>query len=72
MFMQRDKAEAKYGLRLYQGGAVPSKEIKIVDMGEWDVKAYGGAPYFGQEGGDPAKFAESIEAMLGVVENQLS
>ena len=51
---------------------MPSKEIKIVDMGEWYVKAYGGAPYFGQEGGDPAKFTESIEAMLGLVKNQLS
>lgn len=41
--MQRDKVEAKYGLRLYQGG-----------------------------GGDPAKFTESIEAMLSLVKNQVS
>ena len=41
-FMQRDKAEKKYGLRLYQGGAVPGKEIRIVDMGDWDVEACGG------------------------------
>jgi alanyl-tRNA synthetase len=41
-FMQRDEAELRYGLRLYQGGAVPGKEIRVVDMGEWDVEACGG------------------------------
>ena len=41
-FMQRDQAEAKYGFRLYQGGVVPGKEIRIVDMGDWDVEACGG------------------------------
>jgi len=41
-FMQRDEAERLYGLRLYQGGAVPGKEIRIVDMGDWDVEACGG------------------------------
>jgi alanyl-tRNA synthetase len=41
-WMQRDKAEEKYGFRLYQGGVVPGKEIRIVDMGDWDVEACGG------------------------------
>jgi len=41
-FMQRDQAEEKYGLRIYQGGVVPGKDIRIVDMGEWDVEACGG------------------------------
>jgi len=41
-FMQRDIAERTYGLRLYQGGAVPGKEIRVVDMGDWDVEACGG------------------------------
>jgi alanyl-tRNA synthetase len=41
-FMQRDTAEEKYGLRLYQGGTVPGKEIRVVDMGDWDVEACGG------------------------------
>ncbi len=42
VFMQRDKAEEKYGFRLYQGGVVPGKEIRVVDMGDWDVEACGG------------------------------
>jgi alanyl-tRNA synthetase len=41
-FMPRNKAEDKFGFRLYQGGAVPGKEIRVVDMGKWDVEACGG------------------------------
>ncbi len=41
-FMMRDEAEKKYGLKLYQGGAVPGKEIRVVDMGDWDAEACGG------------------------------
>jgi len=42
-WMQRDDAEAKYGFRLYQGGAVPGKEIRVVEVeGGWDVEACGG------------------------------
>lgn len=41
-FMQRDRAEKQYGFRLYQGGVVPGKEIRVVDMGDWDVEACGG------------------------------
>jgi alanyl-tRNA synthetase len=42
-WMQRDEAEARYGFRLYQGGAVPGKEIRVVEVeGRWDVEACGG------------------------------
>ncbi|HYB92664.1 MAG TPA: alanine--tRNA ligase [archaeon] len=41
-FMPREKAEALYGFRLYQGGAVPGKEIRVVKDGDWDVEACGG------------------------------
>ena len=42
-WMQRDEAEARYGFRLYQGGAVPGKEIRVVEVdGGWDVEACGG------------------------------
>jgi len=41
--MQRDEAESKYGFRLYQGGVVPGKNIRIVEVeGGWDVEACGG------------------------------
>jgi len=41
-FMERTAAEKRYGFRLYQGGAVPGKEIRVVRVGEFDVEACGG------------------------------
>ena len=40
--MKRNQAEAKYGFRLYQGGAVPGKELRVVDIMGFDVEACGG------------------------------
>jgi len=41
-WMPRSEAERKYGFRLYQGGAVPGKEIRVVKTGDWDVEACAG------------------------------
>ena len=41
-WMPRNEAEARYGFRLYQGGAVPGKEIRVVEVEGWDVEACGG------------------------------
>jgi len=41
-WMLRNEAESLYGFRLYQGGAVPGKEIRIVKVGDWDVEACAG------------------------------
>jgi alanyl-tRNA synthetase len=41
-WMPRNDAENKYGFRLYQGGAVPGKEIRVVKVGDWDVEACAG------------------------------
>ena len=38
----RNEAESLYGFRLYQGGAVPGKEIRVVKTGDWDVEACAG------------------------------
>lgn len=40
--MDRGMAEKMYGFRIYQGGAVPGREIRIVDIEDWDVEACGG------------------------------
>lgn len=42
LFMSRDKAEALHGVRIYQGGAVPGKELRIVKIDDFDVEACGG------------------------------
>jgi alanyl-tRNA synthetase len=41
-WMPRNEAESQYGFRLYQGGAVPGKEIRVVKTGDWDVEACAG------------------------------
>jgi alanyl-tRNA synthetase len=41
-WMPRNEAETLYGFRLYQGGAVPGKEIRVVRAGNWDVEACAG------------------------------
>ena len=42
LLVPRGKAEAEYGFRLYQGGVVPGREIRIVNIGDWDIEADGG------------------------------
>jgi alanyl-tRNA synthetase len=41
-WLPRNDAESKYGFRLYQGGAVPGKEIRVVRVGDWEVEACAG------------------------------
>lgn len=41
-FMPRQVAEGKYGFRLYQGGVVPGKLVRVVNIGGWDIEACGG------------------------------
>src|SRR5437773_1423491 len=41
-WMAREKAEAKYGYRLYQGDAVPGSKIRVVRIVGWDAEACGG------------------------------
>jgi alanyl-tRNA synthetase len=41
-WMSREEAEKRYGFRLYQGGVVPGREIRVVKAGDWEVQACGG------------------------------
>jgi len=41
-FMPRQDAEERYGFRIYQGGLTPTKLIRIVNVGNWDIEACGG------------------------------
>ncbi|MBN1170480.1 alanine--tRNA ligase [Candidatus Micrarchaeota archaeon] len=40
--LPRNVAEEKYGFTLYQGGAVPGKELRVVSIGNIDSEACGG------------------------------
>jgi alanyl-tRNA synthetase len=39
---ERSDAEKRYTFRIYQGGAVPSNTVRIVNIDGWDVEACGG------------------------------
>jgi alanyl-tRNA synthetase len=41
-WLPRNEAESRYGFRIYQGGAVPGKDIRVVKTGNWDVEACAG------------------------------
>ncbi len=41
-WMDRNEAEERFGFIIYQGGVVPGKEIRIVEIENWDVQACGG------------------------------
>jgi alanyl-tRNA synthetase len=41
-FESRNEAERRFGFTLYQGGAVPGKELRIVEIDGLDVEACGG------------------------------
>lgn len=41
-FEGRSEAERRFGFTLYQGGAVPGKELRIVEVEGFDVEACGG------------------------------
>ncbi len=41
-FISREEAERKYGFRLYQGGAAPGAEVRVVQIPGLDVEACGG------------------------------
>jgi alanyl-tRNA synthetase len=41
-FMSRGEAEKMFGMRIYQGGAIPDNTIRIVNTPGWDVEACAG------------------------------
>lgn len=42
MVLKRDEAEKRFGFRLYQGGAVPGLDIRVIRIEGLDVEACGG------------------------------
>jgi len=48
----RNEAEQKYGFRLYQGGAVPGRELRVVSIGDIDHQACGGTHSYSKSTSD--------------------
>ncbi|MGQ9759738.1 MAG: alanine--tRNA ligase [Candidatus Methanomethylicaceae archaeon] len=41
-FEDRNKAEQRFGMRLYQGGVIYGSKIRVVEIEDWDAEACGG------------------------------
>ena len=44
-WMDRNVAERKYGFDLYQGGIVPGRKVRVVDIEGWNTQACAGTHY---------------------------
>jgi alanyl-tRNA synthetase len=66
-FMSRDSAEKKYGMGLYQGGAVPGKEIRVIEIPEIDVEACGGTHLKNTQEAGEIKIIKSSKIQDGIV-----
>jgi alanyl-tRNA synthetase len=66
-FMPRDEAEKKYGMSIYQGGAVPGKEIRLIDIGGIDIEACGGTHLNNTNEVGKIKILKSAKIQDGIV-----
>ena len=66
-FVPRDKAEKEYGMEIYQGGAVPGKLLRIVEIPEVDVEACGGTHLDNTAEAEHIKILKSQKIQDGVV-----
>ncbi|MBN1644634.1 alanine--tRNA ligase [Candidatus Woesearchaeota archaeon] len=66
-FMPRAEAEKKYGMHLYQGGAVPGKQIRIVEIPGIDVEACGGTHLNNTKEAEQIKILKTTKVKDGVV-----
>jgi len=66
-WMKRDEAEKSYGMRLYQGGAVPGTVIRVVDVAGIDTEACGGTHLSDTKGVGAIKMLSAKRISDGVV-----
>ena len=66
-FMPRTKAEQQHGMRLYQGGAVPGKYLRVVDIPGVDVEACGGTHLNNTIEAEEIKLLKTTKVKDGVV-----
>ena len=66
-FEDRDAAEKKFGMEIYQGGAVPGKRLRIVEIPEVDVEACGGTHLLSTKEAVAIKIIKSTKVQDGVV-----
>jgi alanyl-tRNA synthetase len=66
-FLPRSEAEKRYGMRIYQGGAVPGKMIRIVEVPGVDVEACGGTHLNNTSETGKIKITKSRKVQDGII-----
>jgi alanyl-tRNA synthetase len=66
-FIPRDVAEKKYGMEIYQGGAVPGRKLRIVSIKGVDVEACGGTHLNNTKEIKEIKIIKSTKVQDGVI-----
>lgn len=67
----RNDAEKRYGMRIYQGGAVPGANVRILEIPGWDVEACGGTHVSNTMEVGPIKITGSKKLQDGVIRIEL-
>jgi alanyl-tRNA synthetase len=67
MFMARDDAEKRFGMDIYQGGAVPGKELRIVMIPDVDVESCGGTHLHSTKEAEEIKILKASKIQDGIV-----
>ena len=65
--LPREEAEKKYGMSIYQGGAVPGKKIRVIDIKGTDVEACGGTHLHNTGEAGQIKLLKSTKIQDGIV-----
>jgi len=65
--LARSDAEKQYGMSIYQGGAVPGKKIRVIDIKGTDVEACGGTHLKNTKEAGEIKLLKSTKIQDGVV-----
>ncbi len=66
-FYPRRAAEDKFGMDIYQGGAVPGKQVRIIQINDLDVEACGGTHLNNTSEVGKIKITKSTKVQDGVV-----
>ncbi len=66
-FLGRREAEEKFGMRIYQGGAVPGKKLRIVQIADIDIECCGGTHLNNTEEAGEIKLIDAKKISDGVV-----
>ena len=66
-FMNRILAENKFGMTIYQGGAVPGKKLRIVEIPDFDVEACGGTHLNNTSQTEMIKIIKTSKVQDGVI-----